>query len=217
MAVITGTENNDTLIGTTLDDTISGPGGNDRILGESGDDTLFGDTGSDYLNGGSGADTLYGGSGNDSLLFGGKGDDTVFAREGGVDSARLGSSNDVFFDGTGVNAVVFGGNGDDTIYVEASQNFQFRGDSGSGTLIVALPTSKPPPSQAPATARHASTRSKTVLKSIRTVTAWPTRSLSSVSSARPINSRRWTLYGFEQDTFVSHPEARPRPMDGSSA
>jgi Ca2+-binding RTX toxin-like protein len=59
MAIINGTENNDSLTGG-LD--------NDSISGLAGDDTLNGGAGNDTLNGGDGLDSLHGGTGDDTLI-----------------------------------------------------------------------------------------------------------------------------------------------------
>jgi large repetitive protein len=66
MAIIAGTNNNDTLIGTNSDDLFYGYFGNDSLDGGDGNDTLYGYYGSDTLQGGNGADTyrLYSSSGS---------------------------------------------------------------------------------------------------------------------------------------------------------
>jgi Ca2+-binding RTX toxin-like protein len=63
--IITGNNDDNTLLGTSLGDTINGAGGNDSIYGMSGDDILIGALGSDYLDGGTGNDSLFGGDGDD--------------------------------------------------------------------------------------------------------------------------------------------------------
>jgi Ca2+-binding RTX toxin-like protein len=83
MAIIIGTNGDDTLNGTSgtdiiigLDgnDVLSGGAGNDILLGGNGNDTLLGGNGSDILSGDNGDDTLDGGAGND-ILLGGQGVD----------------------------------------------------------------------------------------------------------------------------------------------
>ncbi|BAY24884.1 Na-Ca exchanger/integrin-beta4 [Calothrix sp. NIES-2100] len=60
MALIPGTNNNDTLTGNSENDTIQGAGGNDSLSGSGGNDSL---------EGGRGNDTLIGGTGNDVFNF----------------------------------------------------------------------------------------------------------------------------------------------------
>ena len=103
MAVINGTENDDTLVGTTDPDTINGLGGNDVIAGLDGNDTLNGDAGDDTISGNNGNDTLNGGDGNDTLS-GNNDNDTLNGDAG----------NDMLDGGTGVDALN-GGDGDDVL------------------------------------------------------------------------------------------------------
>ena len=56
MALINGTNGNDSLNGTIGDDTINGLAGNDSLFGLHGDDILDGGTGSDRMEGGAGND-----------------------------------------------------------------------------------------------------------------------------------------------------------------
>lgn len=58
MAVIRGTNGNDTLNGTANADDIFGLAGDDRLSGLGGNDTLFGGRGNDRIDGGAGVDTL---------------------------------------------------------------------------------------------------------------------------------------------------------------
>jgi Ca2+-binding RTX toxin-like protein len=67
MAIINGTNANDTLNGTISDDLINGFAGDDQLYGNGGYDTLDGGTGNDYLNVSNGNSTLNGGAGNDTL------------------------------------------------------------------------------------------------------------------------------------------------------
>lgn len=112
MAVITGTDQSETIPGTADADTINAGGGNDTVNagdgndtvdGGDGDDTLNGEGGNDTLNGGAGGDTLNGGDGDDTLnsgadisndlLIGGAGSDTATIIFGGDDNAFLGESD----------------------------------------------------------------------------------------------------------------------------
>jgi hemolysin type calcium-binding protein len=91
MAIIFGTETNDTLSGTAEDDVIEGAGGSDTISGGDGNDTLFGDyfttttdvqtPDGDILSGGAGNDNLIAGAGDD-VLDGGAGMDVLIGGEG---------------------------------------------------------------------------------------------------------------------------------------
>jgi Ca2+-binding RTX toxin-like protein len=71
---LTGTSGNDIIIGLDGNDVLSGGNGNDLLLGGDGNDTLLGGNGSDILLGGNDDDTLDGGAGND-ILVGGHGID----------------------------------------------------------------------------------------------------------------------------------------------
>lgn len=101
MALIIGTENNDSLPGTRFADSIYGGAGNDVLnaiaahnIAGAGDDLLIGGDGNDTLLGGNGNDLLYGDAGNDSLI-GGNGDD--FLRGGAGDDTLTGNvGNDQF-------------------------------------------------------------------------------------------------------------------------
>ena len=114
MALITGTDGDDTLPGTQDADTIAGGLGNDSIYSGSGDD---------WLQGGEGNDDLYGDSGNDSLE-GGDGDDSLTVLSGlGNDTLVGGSGNDSLwvwsYEPFGADVVLLdGGEGDDVFIVE---------------------------------------------------------------------------------------------------
>ena len=69
MAVLNGTNNNDTLNGTIDVDTLNGGMGNDLLNGDTANDTLNGDEGNDSLNGGAGDDLLNGGPETDLGLI----------------------------------------------------------------------------------------------------------------------------------------------------
>jgi Ca2+-binding RTX toxin-like protein len=94
MAIIFGTDADETLVGLNEDDSIFGRGGNDAIWGNSGNDSLFGEVGDDSLSGGDGNDSLYGGFGNDSL-FGDAGNDTLVGG-GSIDTLIGGAGVDTF-------------------------------------------------------------------------------------------------------------------------
>jgi Ca2+-binding RTX toxin-like protein len=156
------------LRGTDGDDTLSGTSGNDVLLGLDGDDVLYGQEGNDLLvmgdgprsgndfddfetgppatdaefisvaEGGAGNDTLIGGSGFEKL-YGGAGNDEIYA----VPSYELNAdlefvSNDI--------EVAHGGAGEDTIYIEAASsegppakiwvNLDDGDESASDTVVV---------------------------------------------------------------------------------
>jgi len=113
MAVLEGTESNDTI--TPSVNTAGGgfPGaGADVIFGIGGDDSLNGGGGADEIFGGAGADTVLGGAGNDSIVI--ANDQSV----GATLTVDLGDG------GPSVNVVVVGGQTLDSI------------DGGSGTDTV---------------------------------------------------------------------------------
>ncbi|MCC5606615.1 hypothetical protein LC612_07385 [Nostoc sp. CHAB 5834] len=58
------------LQGTNADDTLNGGSGNDSINGGLGDDLLFGNAGNDTINGAEGSDVIFGGDDNDNLIGG---------------------------------------------------------------------------------------------------------------------------------------------------
>src|SRR5258708_24599082 len=86
MALLNGTEGNDTLIGTTDADTINGLGGNAFLAGDSGDDSIAGGTGNDTIYGDGGNDWIESGAGNDTVS-GGAGQDSIVFREYGAANA----------------------------------------------------------------------------------------------------------------------------------
>lgn len=106
MAVIFGTDSNDSLTGTEQSDGIFGLAGNDNLSGLGGNDLIFGGAGDDNLNGGEGNDLLFGGDGNDHLvdtsgnnrLYGDDGDDSLQTFSGN-DTLVGGAGNDIL-DGT---------------------------------------------------------------------------------------------------------------------
>jgi len=126
MALINGTNNDDTIDGTQDDDQIYGLGGNDTLNGLGGNDALDGGAGNDTLDGGDGNDTLNGGTGNDTLL-GGNGNDTLNGGAGndilnggdGNDTLNGGAGNDTLNAGSGYDTVD-GGAGADTLNIDYS-------------------------------------------------------------------------------------------------
>ncbi|MBC6432602.1 calcium-binding protein [Nostoc sp. HG1] len=58
------------LQGTNADDTLNGGSNNDSLNGGLGNDLLFGNGGNDTLNGAEGSDVIFGGDGNDNLIGG---------------------------------------------------------------------------------------------------------------------------------------------------
>lgn len=116
MALINGTENDDTLLGTGDKDTIYGFGGDDSIGGGAKGDDLFGGAGNDSLRGGQGGDELYGEDGED-YLSGGTENDKLY---GGTGFDRLvgGDGNDILDGGEGGDRMT-GGTGDDIYVVDS--------------------------------------------------------------------------------------------------
>jgi Ca2+-binding RTX toxin-like protein len=106
------------------------------LIGTNGNDTLNGSAGNDTLIGGGGDDTLNGGDGND-ILIGGAGDDRVTGGKG-TDTAFLGAGNDTFIWNPGEGSdVVNGGAGFDTLDFRGaniSENITISAD-GSGALF----------------------------------------------------------------------------------
>lgn len=92
MAIIPGTNGNDTLTGGDDADSISGLNGADSLIGNGGNDSIFGGSGNDTLRGGNGADLLDGGANTDQL-FGDAGDDTLLGGSGN-DALDGGADND---------------------------------------------------------------------------------------------------------------------------
>lgn len=122
MAIIRGTNGDNSLRGTASADDIFGLGGNDQILGLQGNDDLFGQDGRDELRGGQGDDRIDGGASNDTA-FGGEGRDTLVGGSGMdvlnggnfVDTLRGGTGNDVLEGGLDTD-FVSGGDGNDVFY-----------------------------------------------------------------------------------------------------
>ncbi|MEP3440250.1 MAG: Hint domain-containing protein [Sulfitobacter sp.] len=104
MAIINGTDRDDSLQGTAEDDVITTGIGNDTIAGGEGNDLLQAEDGNDFIFGNGGNDTLLGGDGIDDL-FGGDGDDFIDA----------GTGNDLITGQAG-NDTLIGGIGQDVFY-----------------------------------------------------------------------------------------------------
>jgi Ca2+-binding RTX toxin-like protein len=160
MAIINGTNNNDTLTGGNGPDTINGKGGDDSLIGGGGDDIITGGDGLDTVSGGAGndkitigrGDTIHGDDGNDILTFVdvATGIQTNIAGDIGTDKLTLdfsgatdslSSNNDNVGDGSmmGVNysgiesLVILGGSASDLL-VGGSGNDTLTGGAGNDRL-----------------------------------------------------------------------------------
>jgi Ca2+-binding RTX toxin-like protein len=110
MAIINGSNNDDTLVGTENSDFIRGNDGRDLLRGKGGDDILNGNEQNDTLNGGRDNDVLNGGLGNDilngnlgaDLFLGSKGNDTI----AGNDLSGLDDNSNDTVDYTGVDTAI---------------------------------------------------------------------------------------------------------------
>lgn len=157
MAIINGTNTNNTLIGTSLADVIRGNGGQDYIDGGDGDDNIDGGNGNDTLKGGLGNDLMFGGANNDRLnggdgndqLDGGTGTDWADFDGGAavtvdlVAGTAFGQGNDTLFNienvlgssfndtlkGNGFNNRLEGADGNDTFIASLGSDI-IRGDAG---------------------------------------------------------------------------------------
>lgn len=132
MAVITGTNNGDTLNGTEQNDSIFGRAGNDYVLGLGGNDSIFGEQDNDTVYGDEGNDTIFGGDGNDSLN-GGKGNNLIYGGNGNDFLDGGGLRGNPFEAGNGDDQV-FGGNGNDTLSGSYGKDYLF-GESGDDQLF----------------------------------------------------------------------------------
>ncbi len=162
MAILVGTENDDTLVGTADADTITGLNGVDTIDGGGGNDTIDGGDKADIIHGGDGDDTinsgystsnvfhdLYGGvrfgDGGGNQVFGDAGDDSLSG--GSLDHLDGGDGNDTL--SAEVPSIPFGhpsdpgrvtllgGAGDDHITV---RGYYATIDGGDGDDVVSIST-----------------------------------------------------------------------------
>ncbi|MGO4126664.1 calcium-binding protein [Inquilinus sp. YAF38] len=159
MALIEGTDGDDTLFGTFDDgDTILGHAGNDWIEGGGGDvgDLIDGGTGDDYVRSGLGADTLMGGDGADTLSYlpsglgvsvnlgtnqtsgGDASQDTISGFENvegslNGDDALIGSAGDNVLRGLGGSDILEGAAGADTLGGDDGNDI-LRGGAGADQL-----------------------------------------------------------------------------------
>ena len=136
LALLSGTDGNDTIEGTVDNDTILGGAGSDQITGSGGADYIEGGDetdlwSGDYIQGGPGNDTILGGAGRDDLngntgndsILGGTGDDNFGVSGGeGSDTLKGGLGNDTFnlwvYDNSNTQkTTVYGDEGDDAIKV----------------------------------------------------------------------------------------------------
>ncbi|MFV0303397.1 MAG: calcium-binding protein [Paracoccus sp. (in: a-proteobacteria)] len=109
MAILTGTEIDETIRGTEGADLIEGLGGNDRLYGTFGSDTIDGGDGNDYIQG---PDFAVPDPGRD-VFIGGAGDDAIYNYSG---EARIAGGDGNDYISTFGTGEVYGGNGDDSIY-----------------------------------------------------------------------------------------------------
>lgn len=96
MALINGTNINDSITGTLDDDTINGFAGNDSLNGNNGIDVMDGGDGDDNVSGNRGNDIMMGGAGNDRLFWiDGDGSDLIFGGAGS-DSVEFTGASRIF-------------------------------------------------------------------------------------------------------------------------
>jgi Ca2+-binding RTX toxin-like protein len=147
VAIINGTNGNNTLTGTSTADSISGQGGNDTLFGGAGNDSLFGGGNNDLLDGGTGADILDGGSGNDTASYAaseaavivslltntGSGGDAQGDVLSSIENLVGSAFGDSLTGNTGSNTLT-GGGGDDALFGGAGNDALF-GGLGNDTLV----------------------------------------------------------------------------------
>lgn len=127
MAVINGTNTNNTLNGTNTGDVINGLGGNDTLNGNAGDDTLTGGTGDDTLNGGENADMYLVGPGDGF-------DKYMDTGTTGTDRIRA-TANDTVI---GLKGNFSAANGIEQIDGDGRSGVIIRGDTSGNTLDFSL-------------------------------------------------------------------------------
>ncbi|HEX9180216.1 MAG TPA: calcium-binding protein, partial [Burkholderiales bacterium] len=148
MAIINGTNLNDTLNGTATDDQIFGLAGNDTISGDLGNDLIDGGAGDDFMDGELGVDTLSYASASAGVTVslaiktaqntGGAGIDTFSNFENLIGSAF----NDVLTGG-GENNVIEGGAGNDIMDgAGGTDAASYAGASSAVTVDLAILTAQ---------------------------------------------------------------------------
>ncbi|MEA5624999.1 calcium-binding protein [Nostoc sp. UHCC 0251] len=149
MAVINGTNGDDTLVsiidiprppgpfGLDVDfaDVINGLDGNDSLTGGSTDDTLNGGTGDDTLRGQDGNDSLDGGRFGDDNLDGGDGNDILDGNGFGYSTLNGGSGDDTLYSGGIGRDILNGGDGNDLLYGDGLAIATLNGGDGNDTLV----------------------------------------------------------------------------------
>ena len=156
MALVTGTEGNDSLVGSSDNDTIYGLAGDDQLYGAGRDDELTAGTGhggeaqgdrlvgievvegspfDDTVIGDDASNVLWGRGGSD-LLLGGDGDDFLYGdylgNDPGNDTLLGGSGNDTLTGRDGEDTLL-GGDGDDMLSPGADADY-VDGGAGNDTL-----------------------------------------------------------------------------------
>lgn len=127
MALVTGTDNSETLTGTNADDVIQGKGGDDVVHARAGNDRIFG---------GTGADSLFGEGGNDTfLVFGGEtAANEVYDGGSGLDTLQ--ASNGADFRNstlTSIEQLKFNSGGATTVSMKAAS---FGGTGLASNLVI---------------------------------------------------------------------------------
>jgi Ca2+-binding RTX toxin-like protein len=151
MAIITGTNG---------DDTLNGGSGSDQIFGLGGNDTLNGGGGNDTLDGGTGADTMSGGTGSDIYIVDDSGDSVIEnSGEGSNDEVRTtlaaytltanveilrytgagnftgtGNAENNYIYGAGGSDTLSGGDGYDTLTGNGGDDFLYGGAGGDALV-----------------------------------------------------------------------------------
>lgn len=141
--ILSGDNDDNTLVGTDYDDTISGGHGDDVLEGGAGNDTLDGGTGEDTLRGGAGDDTLRGGheadvlegGADNDILDGGTADDVLDGGSG--DDVLDGGHNDDTLTGGAGDDTLTGGTGEDVIHADSGNDIVDAG-TDNDTVIVTI-------------------------------------------------------------------------------
>jgi Ca2+-binding RTX toxin-like protein len=163
MAVINGTNGNDSLVGTSSGDSIYGMNGADTVVGNAGSDFIEVPSGQDIVNGNAdndvisaffvtsnGTSSFYGGSGNDSVnathsndfLYGDLGNDTLRGNTGndviyGSNLSAPATDGGDYLSGLEGNDQLSGGYGADTLYGDGSSagNDTLFGNAGNDSVF----------------------------------------------------------------------------------